>query len=101
MEVMYAETSNAVMGALLIHDIRNAKAPCAGSNNKSMENPLQLFQYGGFHGGTWRCGFKMGSIGELSAVSYYLKTYFLQISGSVGLFAAMIIWLVTGKVNPF
>jgi len=97
MEVMYAETSNAVMGALLIHDVRNPNAPCRGGS-KLIGNPLQLFQYGGFHGGTWRCGYKMGSIGELSAVSYYLKTYALPITSSVVMLSSVMVWLVTGKM---
>jgi len=29
---------------------------------------------GSFHGGTWRCGWKMGTIGIPSAVAYYLKS---------------------------
>lgn len=61
MEVMYAETSNAVMGALLVHDIRNMKAPCRGDNRDGqLHNALELFSKGSFHGGTWRCAYKMG-----------------------------------------
>jgi hypothetical protein len=109
MEVMYAETSNAVMGALLIHDIRNEQAPCRGkgkNNNKTDDdlevvNGLQIFKYGGFHGGTWRCGFKMGSIGELSALSFYLKTYFLQITTGMVMMMSVAMWLVTGKTAFF
>jgi len=80
MEVMYAETSNAVMGALLVHDVRNPEAPANGKNK--LNNPLQLFSYGGFHGGTWRCGWKMGTIGIPSAVVFYAKTYGL-VAGAV------------------
>ena len=60
MEVMYAETSNAVMGALLIHDVRNPKAPANPKAPTKLANPLQIFMNGGFHGGTWRCGYKVG-----------------------------------------
>jgi len=44
MEVMYAETSNAVMGALLVHDIRNKDAPARGSSK--LANPLHIFMHG-------------------------------------------------------
>merc|ERR1719429_421460 len=97
MEVMYQETSNAVMGALLVHDIRNPEAPARGGS-KTIANPLQIFQHGGFHGGTWRCDYKMGTIGALSAGAFYLKTYGLYIgAGAVG-FVSVIAWVVTGRV---
>jgi len=97
MEVMYQETSNAVMGALLVHDVRNPEAPARGGS-KAIKNPIQIFQHGGFHGGTWRCGFKMGSIGEMSAVAFYLKTYGAYAgAGAVG-FLSVMAWVVTGRV---
>ena len=86
MEVMYAETSNAVMGALLVHDVRNPSAPANGKN--TLHNPLQLFSYGGFHGGTWRCGWKMGTIGIPSAVVFYAKTYGLVAGAATAAFVA-------------
>merc|ERR1719330_1411738 len=97
MEVMYQETSNAVMGALLVHDIRNPNAPARGGS-KVITNPIQIFQHGGFHGGTWRCAYKMGSIGELSALAFYLKTYALQAGAVVVFFASVFFWIFTGKV---
>jgi hypothetical protein len=73
MEIMYQETSNAVMGAILIHDIRNPKA---FANPKSgLTSPLDLFRGAPFHGGIWRMGYKMNSIGEVAAVIYYLRVY--------------------------
>eukprot|EP00912_Choanoflagellata_sp_UC4_P001204 UC4_evm2s754 len=61
MEVMYQETSNAVMCALLIHDILN---PSSAKNpkTKKLKNPIQLFATGAFHGGVWRCPYQVGSI---------------------------------------
>ena len=56
---MFQETSNAVMGALLIHDVRNEDA--ASHPSYPLDNPLQLFQHGSFHGGIWRCGYAIGS----------------------------------------
>merc|ERR1719336_68554 len=94
---MYQETSNALMGALLVHDIRNPEAPTRGGS-ESVVNPIQIFQHGGCHGGIWRCAYKMGSIGELSAVSFYLKTYCCYVGiGVVGLFL-LIVWILTGTI---
>jgi hypothetical protein len=58
MEVMYAETSNAVMGALLVHDVRNPDAPANGASKK-LENPLQVmsrtrFRMKGFGVRSWK-----------------------------------------------
>ncbi len=76
MEVMHQETSNAVMGALLIHDILNTN--CA-KNPKSAaavtNDPSLLFAKGAFHGGVWRIGYSMNSIGVFAALAFYLKQY--------------------------
>jgi hypothetical protein len=96
MEVMYAETSNAVMGALLIHDVRNPAAPArAGAK---LDNPLHIFKNGGFHGGTWRCGFKMGSIGEASAIIFYLGAYGPAIAAILAVVVGLAVWVVTGNL---
>lgn len=94
MEVMYPETSNSVMGALLIHDIRNTKAPAAPGKNKSIQNPLQIFEYGSFHGGAYRCGFKFGSTGILAAMAFYMG----QPGVLAGLFAfiSVVAWVALG-----
>jgi hypothetical protein len=69
MEVMQQETSNAVMGALLVHDIMNAdkspKNPTSAEGKKAgvAENPMLLFAQGAFHGGVWRNAFTMNSAG--------------------------------------
>ncbi len=47
MEVMMQETSNAVMGALLIHDVSNKNG--AAFPDFQLKNPLELFK----HGGAW------------------------------------------------
>jgi len=81
MEVMYQETSNAVMGALLIHDMRSDRAR---ANPKTpMASPLELFGGAAFHGGIWRMGYKMNSIGEVSALTFYLKEYRMAMLGSL------------------
>ena len=70
LEVMFQETSNAVMGALLIHDIRNEDA--ASHPSYELENPLQLFQHGSFHGGIWRSAYQIGSTAETTVILYHI-----------------------------
>jgi hypothetical protein len=68
MEVFQPETSNAVMLALLVNDLRNPLS--AGQPATRLQNPMQLFAATAFHGGAWRCGYTFGSIGPSSAVAY-------------------------------
>ncbi|KAG5181076.1 hypothetical protein JKP88DRAFT_290856 [Tribonema minus] len=37
-----------------------------------LSTPLQIFSFGAFHGGVWRLGFKMDTIGEASILMYLL-----------------------------
>lgn len=78
MEIFDQNTSNAVMGALLIHDIRNPKS--VAHPEVPLDNPLQLFTSGAFHGGVWRTGYRINTIGEVSALIHFVKVlgpYFL------------------------
>eukprot|EP00439_Symbiodinium_sp_Y106_P022823 s330_g2.t2 len=68
MEVFQGETSNAVMLALLINDLRNPLS--AGQPATALQNPMQLFAATAFHGGAWRTGWKFGTIGPCSAIAY-------------------------------
>jgi len=68
MEVTYPETSNSVMAALLIRDIRD---PTSAANPKTpLRNPLCLFTDNSFHGGCWRTAFKLASVGAPSLLGY-------------------------------
>jgi len=70
-EIFQQDTSNAVMAAILIHDLNNSKA--VANPHVQLENPLELFREASFHGGVWRAGYKVGSIGEVSAVIHFVK----------------------------
>jgi hypothetical protein len=72
MEIFQPATSNAVMAGLLIHDISNPQA-VARPGLTVLKNPYQLFSYGAFHGGVWRSAYKVGSIGEVSAMIHFVK----------------------------
>eukprot|EP01094_Clydonella_sp_ATCC50884_P018402 TRINITY_DN339_c0_g1_i1.p1 TRINITY_DN339_c0_g1~~TRINITY_DN339_c0_g1_i1.p1 ORF type:complete len:550 (-),score=181.39 TRINITY_DN339_c0_g1_i1:68-1639(-) len=87
MEIFGQETSNAVMAGLLLHDINNANS--AAHPSFALENPLQLFSHGSFHGGVWRCGYTVGSIGEVSVLIHFVKVLrpVLLIALLVALFA--------------
>eukprot|EP00298_Acanthocystis_sp_HF-20_P012849 c20091_g1_i1.p1 GENE.c20091_g1_i1~~c20091_g1_i1.p1 ORF type:complete len:755 (+),score=355.57 c20091_g1_i1:24-2267(+) len=71
MEVFKQETSNAVMTALLINDLRNPTS--AANPNVELQNPLNLFTETSFHGGVWRTAHKFTTIGVPSALLYFLS----------------------------
>merc|ERR1712188_42650 len=71
MEIFDQETSNAVMAGLLLHDLNNRDS--AAHPSFQLANPLQLFSYGSFHGGVWRCAYTVGSIGEVSVLIHFVK----------------------------
>ena len=87
LEMMWQETSNAVMGALLIHDIRNEKGVAQGG--VELSNPLELFSKNGFHGGIWRCGYTFESVG-LWAILYTLRGKIFAGLAAIGGLAAVI-----------
>mmetsp|Transcript_29933 Transcript_29933/g.39335 ORF Transcript_29933/g.39335 Transcript_29933/m.39335 type:complete len:534 (+) Transcript_29933:58-1659(+) len=71
-EVATPELSNSAMCALLIHDLRNEKGASKPKTGITLRNPLELFMYGSFHGGLWRCAYKIDSLGTASAVFYLM-----------------------------
>ena len=54
-EAFDPETTNAIMAALWIHDLRNPKALSHPEN--ILEHPLQLMMDGANHGGLWRVAY--------------------------------------------
>lgn len=74
-EIFAPDTSNSVMTAILLNDLFDTKGiakPNDGTNDL-VKNPYQLFQFGSFHGGAWRCAYEVGSIGESSVLIYFLR----------------------------
>lgn len=71
MEVFQQETSNAVMGALLVRDVCDSATP--SNPSLPIKNPLQLFSYGSFHGGVWRMAYTIDSIGTPAVLGYLLE----------------------------
>lgn len=91
MEVFYQDTSNAVMGALLIHDVCNPASKAQPST--PLSNPTLQFSVGAFHGGIWRCAFTIDSIGALAATAFYLDRYKAGIVGGVAALGGWVAWV--------
>ena len=63
-EIFEPDTSKAVMLALLTFDFRDKDS--AANPSTKLSNPNELFKYGSFNGGCWRCAYTVSSIGEVS-----------------------------------
>ena len=65
-EIFAPQTSNAVMAAQLIYDLREDGS--AANPNTPLNNPLELFMAGANHGGLWRAAFASRSVLEIAAL---------------------------------
>jgi hypothetical protein len=83
------ETSNTLMTALAIHDIKEETSYANPTQN--LRNPLELFHQNSVHGGTWRCAFATNSYTEVSAVIYGIKLAapYVAVVGGVGCWLGM------------
>jgi len=91
-EIFKQETTNAVMAAMLMHDILNTAGPKNPANKAKfgVENSLELFRTQAVHGGLWRSPYKVDSLGEVSAIIYfsqlaapYIAALALAVGGAV------------------
>jgi len=87
-EIFAPETSNAVMSALLFSDINDPKS--SGNPAAKHKNPNQLFSYGSFHGGLWRCAYMVDSIGEASVLIYFSRLAQPYLMGTAVLIVAIV-----------
>jgi len=62
------------MSAVLVHDVLNDAGPKNPKNRAAcgVRNPLQLFSSESVHGGLWRSPYTVDSVGETSALLYFL-----------------------------
>ena len=65
-EVFDPSTSNTLMAAMLVHDLRNPKSPAQPGT--VLEHPHELFWGGAIHGGLWRNPFAARSVLGLAVV---------------------------------
>jgi hypothetical protein len=93
---MYQKTSNAVMTALLIHDLSDTKS--SANPAVKLDNPYQLFEHNSFHGGVWRCAFKLDSIGEVAVIYYLIDNYGPVLASVLAVLVGTVRWVVTGKL---
>ena len=83
------ETTNAVMAAMLMHDLLNAASPKNPANRAKfqVDNSLELFRTQAVHGGLWRSPYKLGTIGIPCALIYFgglLRPYLAALSAITG-----------------
>jgi len=91
-EIFKQETTNAVMAAMLMHDALNPATPKNPANRaeRGIDNTLELFSTQAVHGGLWRSPYKVDSLGEISALIYF-----------VGLAAPYLAGLLVGGSTAF
>ncbi len=65
-EVFHPATSNALMAALLVYDLRSDES--ASNSAEALSHPLELFMQGANHNGLWRTGFSPRSVLEIAAI---------------------------------
>jgi hypothetical protein len=87
------------MMALLVSDLKDKKSHANPANK--LANPYQLFEYNSFHGGVWRCGYRLDTIGEVAVLYYLLANYGTYIGAGAAALASLVAWVFTGKVGPF
>ena len=103
MEVMYPETSNALMGALLMHDI---SPKCTGPASPAIKlgNPMELFSRQGIHGGLWRVGYALNSTANTTVLAFLLVNYLFRVVFILGLLSGLFGWLggasFAGNADP-
>lgn len=64
-EVFRPPTANAIMAALLVHDLRNPR-------REPLEHPHELFMDKAVHGGLWRTDLQLCSVIEIAAIRGFI-----------------------------
>jgi len=95
-EIAYEELSLSLMGALLIHDLRNPES--VANPSTPLQHPLCLFQATGCHFGVWRCPYTIDTIGVPSAVVYYITMYWVRILACAMVLGAILQWTAYGNL---
>lgn len=90
-EIFAPDSSNAIMTALLFFDLNDPSS--AGNPRTKLNNPNQLFSYGSFNGGAWRCAYEVDSIGEASVFVYFGRVAKPYVSIVVGVGAVVVAYL--------
>jgi hypothetical protein len=67
-EIFDADTSNALMTLLLLHDLRNPQGPAYP--HTQLDTPMELFSAAAVHGGMWRLPYRMRTVIEVAVVLF-------------------------------
>lgn len=67
LEIFEPDTSNAIMAALLVHDLRNPES--SANPEVALPHPMHLFIDGACHGGLWRSPYAARSVLGFAAVA--------------------------------
>lgn len=100
MEVMWQETSNGLMGALLIYDLASG---LVGPSKASfpLNNPMELFSKQGAHGGLWRVSYALNTTGTATFLIFVLTNYLLQTLAILGAVGGIFGWMFgLGTADP-
>ena len=70
-KIFQPDTANAIMAALMVHDLRYEDV--AGNPATQLDHPLALFIVKAVHGGLWRTGLQLRSVLEIAALRGFLS----------------------------
>ncbi len=70
-EIFAPETTNALMGALLVYDLCSEES--VANPRMPLAHPLELFMSGANHGGLWRSPMQIRSVLDVAAVRGFLS----------------------------
>jgi hypothetical protein len=73
-EIFQQETTNGVMGAMLMYDTTDKNSAANPKKRKTygIDNTMELFKWNSVHGGVWRAAYTVDSIGEVSVLIHFL-----------------------------
>jgi hypothetical protein len=72
MEVFEPETTNALMAAMWVHDLRNPESSANPATR--LDHPYELFMQGANHGGLWTCAYRPRSALPFAAALGWVRS---------------------------
>jgi hypothetical protein len=72
MEVFEPETTNALMAAMWVHDLRNPES--SANPSLRLDHPYELFMQGANHGGLWTCAYRPRSALPFAAALGWVRS---------------------------
>ena len=104
-EIFQQETTNGVMGAMLIYDTIDKKSAANPKQRKQymIDNTLELFKHNSVHGGVWRAAYTVDSIGEVSVLIHFLggPKLFLPVVASFWALVVLAYMYFSGQLSQY